>query len=233
MRMKLRDRKNWLVYTFWMLVGRVVLKRRFRSIIIDGWQNLPDRSQPFILVSNHTSRWDGLLAYYLLNRPSNFMVSPNELRGAQGVVLRSMGAFPASARCDLHGHVETQMAKGEPVVIFPEGDVFRDGKTHRFKSGTARFALNCVKAGLDVPVVPIAITYEDDGRIARIAVAPSVRASEYVAATQDGNPAAVHALSQRLFREVCHLRYQLGSNGDAAVLFQNSPSGWFDPGSVA
>jgi 1-acyl-sn-glycerol-3-phosphate acyltransferase len=233
MKTKLRDKKNWLVYTFWILVGRIVLKRRFRSIIIDGWQNLPDRSQPFILVSNHSSRWDGLLAYYLLDRPSNFMVSPNELRGAQGVVLRSMGAFPASVHCDLHGHVESQMAKGEPVVIFPEGDVFRDGKTHRFKSGTARFALSCVKAGLDVPIVPIAITYEDNGRVARIAVAPAVPATEYVAEAPDRYPAAVRSLSERLFREVCHLRYQLGSTADVPALFENAPSGWFDPGSAA
>ncbi|MBX9722133.1 MAG: hypothetical protein K2X81_12105, partial [Candidatus Obscuribacterales bacterium] len=76
----LSDRKNIFVYLFWQLVNRILIAFNFKDFQIIGGQNLP-KSGPFLLVANHTSRWDGLLAYRTIDRPANFMVSPNELVG--------------------------------------------------------------------------------------------------------------------------------------------------------
>ena len=170
MKKQLVDRKNLLTYLFWSWVNKTILWRQFKQIKVVGGEQLPPNQQPFMIVSNHISRWDGLLIYQMLCRPSNFMVSPNELVGFQGRVLQSMGAFPASARFDLKNHVQQQIAKGEPVVIFPEGDIHRDGTTHPFKSGAARFALSCAESGVDLPIFPVAITYGADGHTAEIAI---------------------------------------------------------------
>jgi 1-acyl-sn-glycerol-3-phosphate acyltransferase len=215
MKKQLRDRKNWLVYAFWSRVNALILSWRLKKIKIHGLENLPPGKQPFILVSNHISRWDGLLIYHLLGRPANFLVSPAELLGFQGTVLQSMGAFPASSRFDLKAHVQRQLSKGEPVVVFPEGDIYRDGSTHTFKSGAARLALNAVQEGIDLPVVPVAIKYSADMRSVEVMVAPAVNSAEYEDA---------RTLTERLFREVCHLRYQMGSTADLHVLFENKPS---------
>jgi 1-acyl-sn-glycerol-3-phosphate acyltransferase len=218
MKEKIVDRKNWLIYAFWSRVNALLLALRFRKIEIINRHLIPT-DRPFILVSNHITRWDGLLVYRIINRPSNFMVSPNELRGFQGSVLQSMGAFPASARLDLQEHVKKQLAKREGVVIFPEGDVYRDGTTHKFKSGAARLALKLGKDGEDVPLVPIAITYSSDGKTARVMVAQPVSAGEYAEAHSEQPMSAVKALTDRLQREVCHLRMSLGVKEDAAQLF--------------
>ena len=59
------------------------------------------------------------------------MVSPNELTGLQGFLLSRVGAFPAHPRLDFVSHVLNQFKKGEPFVIFPEGNVWRNGHTFR------------------------------------------------------------------------------------------------------
>lgn len=229
MKFKLADRKNALVYAFWSTVNKIVLRRKFVEIEVEGRDNLP-QNQGFMLVSNHCSRWDGLLVYNLINRPSNFLVHPNELKGFQGNVLKSMGAFPASTRFDLQAHIESQLRKGEAIAIFPEGGIHRDGQTHTFRSGVARFALNAVRADLDVPVVPVAIHYVDELKKVKITVGTPITAAEYALEYERESGAAVRALAGRLQREVAHMRYQMGAKQEAVNLFNTGPNkNWAQP----
>ncbi|MBX9567612.1 MAG: 1-acyl-sn-glycerol-3-phosphate acyltransferase [Candidatus Obscuribacterales bacterium] len=223
---ELADRKNIFVYAFWNLVNIIVTSIRFRDFEISGQENIP-KNGPFLLVSNHCSRWDGLVVYRTLARPSNFMVSPNELRGMQGSVLVSMGAFPADPRYDLVGHSIEMFKRGQGVVVFPEGNTFYDGSTHTFKTGTAKIALASAKAGLDVPLLPAAIYYSPDGKTARICVGKAISLDEYVQSSES-NPSTIwRALSDRMHREVCFLRAGLGALADRlAVLYSTCSRDW-------
>jgi len=221
--LELRDHKNSLMYAFWSTVQKIAIASHFERIEIKGVENLP-KNGPFILISNHVSRWDGLLVYNLLNRPSNFMVSPNELLGFQGRVLVNMGSFPANPRFDLQGHVERQFAKSEPVVIFPEGDVYRDDTTHPFKTGAAKMALAAAAKGRPVPIIPMAIHYTEGGTVAKVVVAPAVRTDQYMKEYCEQPIVAARNLTERLQREVSHLRISLGSLGDKALIFTNKIS---------
>jgi 1-acyl-sn-glycerol-3-phosphate acyltransferase len=212
------DRKNAFVYAFWMLVNRISIAVRFKDLQIIGKHNLP-KSGPFILLSNHISRWDGLIVYQLINRPANFMVSPNELLGMQGAVLSSMGSFPADPRADLINHALGQLKKGEGIVVFPEGNIFRDGSTHNFKNGAAKIAQAAAEHGIDVPVIPAAIHYADDGKVAQIALGTAVQASEYFTDNARTSNNVLRNFCERMHREVCHLRCSLGSIGDRLALF--------------
>jgi 1-acyl-sn-glycerol-3-phosphate acyltransferase len=218
----LKDKKNWLTYSFWSRINHLAVHTHFKKVVVIGGENIPQRGA-FMLVSNHISRWDGLLAYSLVGRPANFMVSPNELLGPQGVVLKSMGSFPADPRHDLNGHVERQAQKGEGIVIFPEGDVYRDGTTHPFKAGAARFSLAMSSKGIDVPLIPMAIHYRDDGDTAVVMVSPAVDTACYRTEFEANPAAAVKTLSERLHREVCHLKHSLGSQADSQTLFIGRP----------
>lgn len=212
------DRKNKWVFALLSRVNSLLVKRHFATVEVVGRENIPQHGS-FLLVCNHISRWDGLLVYDLIGRPANFMVSPNELKGLQGVLLQSMGAFPASLKFDLQSHIRSLAAKGEALVVFPEGDIYRDGRTHPFKSGAARFALNCAKAGLNIPIVPVALSYDESGLKARVAVSEPISLDDYLA-TQNVEPAvATRSLTERLYREVCHLRLMLGSQMDKVSLF--------------
>lgn len=217
-RKELADRKNIFVYWFWMLVNKILVAIRFKDFQVIGKEALP-KSGPFLLVANHTSRWDGLIVYHMIGRPANFMVSPNELLGTQGIVLSSMGSFPADPRADLLSHSINLFKKGEGIVVFPEGNTFRDGSTHSFKLGAARIAQAAAEAGIDLPIIPCAIHYAKDGQVAQIALGNEINAKEYFSDSAQMQNKVLRYLSEKLQREVCFLKAGLGSLGDQLALF--------------
>jgi len=167
---KLVDRKSKLAMTMLGWLCRRFVAARFPELTVTGIDNIP-KEGPFLLLANHTSRWDPLVVYILLNRDANYMTHPNELKGFQGLVLPTVGAFPASRSLDMDEFIVRQVKRGEPIVIFPEGGVFRDRQLHPFKKGTAHLLLACKDAGVDLPVVPVAIEYENN----RIVVSPPLK----------------------------------------------------------
>lgn len=206
----LKDRKNLLGYAFLNVVNFTTLNVHFRNVKILGRWNIPN-NEPFVLVANHSSRFDGLMVQHALKRPSNYMVSPNELKGLQGLTLPWVGAFPADPRLDLVGHAIRRFEKNEGLVVFPEGNVFYDGSTHAFKPGTARIILAARTQGIPVRVFCSAINYDEiPSRTASILIGGEVDVDRFVESFAEDQSYAVKALSSSLHREVCHLRSELG-----------------------
>jgi 1-acyl-sn-glycerol-3-phosphate acyltransferase len=215
MRKRLRDRKSALAVMFLDGLNRIVLKLRFgRRLLVRGLENLPATGS-YLLVSNHTTRWDGLIVRRLINRNANFMVAPGELTGLQGLVLPLGGAFPADSHFDLRQYFWEQVVKGEPMVIFPEGDIYRDGVTHRFKSGAARMALTCGAAAVPIPVIPIAIRHLPDGT-AMVSIGKAIAVEPYVAENMRDAGSGVRNLTSRMYREVSGLCEELGAENEEA-----------------
>ena len=216
---RLIDRKSWLAYIVFSWLNKLVVRWHFKQMHVRGLENIP-QSGPFLLVSNHISRFDGLVIHELIGRPSNWMVSPNELKGLQGVILRSMGAFPANALCDLVNFLRLRTAQGEGIVIFPEGDIYRDGATHPFKNGAARIALSCAKAGIPFLLVPLAVSYNDGlWHTASVNIGEPIELEMYLRDFSPQSNMGIRDLTVRLFREVCQLRQNLGENKDNLTLF--------------
>ena len=144
----MRDCKDPVSFFLLSLLAKLVIALHFKKVDIRGKENLP-ATGPFICIANHSSRWDGPTLGRIIDRPANFMVSPNELQGLQGFLLSRVGAFPAHPKLDFVSHVMQQFKKGEPFVIFPEGNVFYDGHTHPFKKGIARIAFAAQQNNID------------------------------------------------------------------------------------
>ncbi|MCA9802275.1 MAG: 1-acyl-sn-glycerol-3-phosphate acyltransferase [Cyanobacteria bacterium HKST-UBA02] len=217
------DGKTLVGYQFWNSVNKLVLAAHFVSLKIIGRENLP-ASEPFVLVANHSSRWDGPMVQNLLDRRSNYMVSPNEMKGLQGSAVRSVGAFPASPRFDLVGHCLRQLERGEPVVVFPEGNVFYDGIVHPFKKATARIALVAAEKGLPLKIVPVGIAYNNPGMPrALVNVGEAIPVPDYVDYFADSKRDAVEGLTFLMNASVRRLHQEardhgLGSSGKHALL---------------
>ena len=217
-KMKLSDRKNPFAEGFWNTINHMVVGLKFPEIEVTGSEYIP-QAGPFLLVCNHTSRWDGLVVRKVVGRRANYMVSPNELTGFQGAVLRSVGAFPANPRYDLVSFMLRRVEAGEGIVIFPEGDVFRDGSVHPFKNGAARMALSCACRGINLPVVAMAIVYDErDRSAARCVISPPVFLEPYLQDYSQQSNIGIRALTVRLEREVCLLRTTLGCAQDSYQL---------------
>ncbi len=122
-----------------------------------GREKLPWRG-PAVIVANHLSMLD-ILVLYGLFRPFKW-VSKAELFRVPVVgwnmwlndYVRVWRGDRESVR-KMMAHCRAHLARGTPVLLFPEGTRSPDGRLQRFKDGAFRLAFD---AG--VPVVPIALT---------------------------------------------------------------------------
>ena len=200
----LGDRKNKLSISFWRIICRALLAVRFPKFRVIGAEFIP-KSGPFLLIANHSSRWDALVVFDLLKREANYMTSAGELKGLQGAVLPSIGAFPASRKFDLTNFVVGCAQRGEGIVIFPEGNIYKEEQMHPFKKGTAHFVVACAEKGITLPIIPVAIKYEENG--ARMVVS---RPLTFVRdSSSHEKESVVNALTSELYRRVSEFRRAL------------------------
>jgi len=152
------DRRRLLLHLYSCAWGTfyVVMNPLWR-LSVEGREKLPWRGAA-VLVANHLSMLD-ILVLYALFRPFKW-VAKAELfrvpfvgwnmaindyvpiwRGERESIRRMMD------RCRAH------LARGTPVMLFPEGTRSRDGRLQSFKDGAFRLAVEA-----DCPIIPIAVT---------------------------------------------------------------------------
>jgi 1-acyl-sn-glycerol-3-phosphate acyltransferase len=140
----------------------------FRRIEVTGQEHLP-LGEPMLLAPTHRSRWDALMVAYaagqdITGRDIRYMVSADEVTGLQGWFIRNLGGFPVDTKHPAIASLRygvTLLQQGETLVIFPEGNIFRDAQVQPLKPGLARLALQAEssQAGLGIKVVPIYLRY--------------------------------------------------------------------------
>ena len=144
---------------FWFLElcrpGLWGLARALFRIRFHGVEHVP-LTGAVVLVPNHVSFMDPVLATIPIHRPLHYMTLEPYFRvPGLGILIRWCRAFPVrgdeadgrAARAALrllHG--------GEPLVIFPEGGLSPDGTLQPFRAGAFRLAL-----AARAPVVPVTI----------------------------------------------------------------------------
>lgn len=145
-----------------------VLMAVYLRVRVHHRHRLPS-SGPVILTPTHRSRWDTLLLYCAVwGRLLRFLTTHDEFNGPQGWLIKRMGAFPINTRRPTPGalkHCRDILMDSQPLVIFPEGDIFRlpPGEVHPIKPGTAWLALQVQKALGDTPltIVPIRLVFNN------------------------------------------------------------------------
>jgi 1-acyl-sn-glycerol-3-phosphate acyltransferase len=173
-----------------------VLPWFFGELKVSGVENIPHHD-PVILAPTHRSRWDGILVTFAAGRLTtgrdlHYMVSADELTGIQGWLIKKMGGFPVNTLCPKIGsfrHSVDLLQQNQCLVMFPEGDIFTDGKVHNLKRGLARIALQVAKkqAHSKVKVIPIGINYSDPvptwGTNVHIRIGEALEVRDYTQAT--------------------------------------------------
>lgn len=183
----------WLVSIAYFLGRYFLIPIYFGKIKITGQEYLPTNG-PVIFAPTHRSRWDSLLLPYAAGRDvtgidMRFMVTSNECKGIQGWFVGRLGGFavnverPAIATLR---HAVDLMQKKQVLVIYPEGDIYRDGKVHTLKPGISRLAINAESRhpGLGIKIVPVAIQYSQPypswGTDINIHISKPINVSNYI-----------------------------------------------------
>jgi glycerol-3-phosphate O-acyltransferase/dihydroxyacetone phosphate acyltransferase len=195
---------------FFRLIGKIF----FREIVIEGRENLPV-SGPLIIASNHPNDLlDPLLTLFFsppfrlrhIAKSTLFMVP------LVGFILRRMRAIPVLRHKEARGPVDYgpffdecvgALAEGDAIVIFPEGGSSESPTIGPLKTGAARIYFLARQRGIDAPIVPVGINYEE-GSIFRssvlLLVAPPVNCSRAVALHATDPPAAIQELTDEIHR---------------------------------
>jgi 1-acyl-sn-glycerol-3-phosphate acyltransferase len=132
------------------LGARIYFRIRF-----EGTEHIP-RSGPLLIVPNHVTYADPVLATIPVRRPVYYMAW-NALFRVPGLswLIRRLRAFPVDIDAADAGATRTAvrlLAAGEAVMIFPEAGRSPDGRVQRFRPGAFRLACS-----LGVPVMPVTI----------------------------------------------------------------------------
>jgi 1-acyl-sn-glycerol-3-phosphate acyltransferase len=111
---------------------------------------------PVIFAANHRSFLDPFVIGTMMRRPIYYVAKKELFRNrVQGWLLNALGAFPVDrghADQDMVDTAKAILARGDCVLIFPEGTRVRPGPPGSAKRGVGRLALET-----GVPVVPIAV----------------------------------------------------------------------------
>jgi glycerol-3-phosphate dehydrogenase (NAD(P)+) len=127
-----------------------------------GREHLP-RSGPLLLASNHRSFLDPFVIGTLVRRPVYYFAK-RELfeKRWQAWILNALGAFPVDRGAGDSDALETAraiLARGDCVVVFPEGTRVRPGPLGQPKRGIGRLALES-----GAPVVPVSVIGTENAR---------------------------------------------------------------------
>ena len=129
----------------------------FSSLTIEGSENIP-RDRPYVLMMNHQSMGDILVAWLITPTPIRF-IAKHMLRYVPvvGWILIIFGMVSID-RGNAHDAARALkkaarvLKKGTSLCAFPEGTRTRDGRIGPFKRGVFLLA---IRAG--VPIVPVAV----------------------------------------------------------------------------
>ena len=159
----------WLSCLVYPLGCYLLLPSYFGKLEVIGRENIP-LTGPVILAPTHRSRWDALIIPYTAGRwqtgrDLRYMVSENEMRGLQGWFISRMGGFPVDPQHPALSTIRESikvLSQGEMLVIFPEGDIYRQQPVQPLKGGIGRIALKAQsqrQVKESVKIVPISIHY--------------------------------------------------------------------------
>ena len=142
------------------MVSRCVYRFKIR-----GDENIPARGAA-VLVCNHVSCIDPVLLMAASSRPVYFLMDHRIFKmRLLGWLFRLAKAMPVAAHADDPDAYEAAfeaaaqvLRNGDVLAIFPEGGLTPDGELQPFKGGIMKILENADHDGLQVAVIPMALT---------------------------------------------------------------------------
>ncbi|MEA2023545.1 MAG: 1-acyl-sn-glycerol-3-phosphate acyltransferase, partial [Actinomycetota bacterium] len=157
----------------WWLAGifaRVYTLVLFKGVEVDG---SADHDGPRLIVANHFGGLvDAIVVVQALGGLPHIVAKSTLFKRLPlRLGLRALGVVPVYRQADhsdmgknasSFDEVAKVLAKGQTVLIFPEGTVTDTQELQKVRTGAARMALRAIEIGVeDLAIIPLGITYED------------------------------------------------------------------------
>lgn len=163
----LEAKKNILFEKFFSVYNKNLLKRRFNSFRVSGLECMIkyDFTFPLIIYCNHSSWWDGLVAFQISYKAGlNSFVMMEEKNLKRFFLFRKLGAFsvnrekPREALKSLNYAADLLRLQTDSVIwIFPQGEIIsNDSRPIHFYTGLT----NLLKKIGQCSVISLSIRYE-------------------------------------------------------------------------
>ena len=142
-----------------------VLTRIVYRFKVTGDHHIPSEGAA-ILVANHVSFVDAVLLMAASPRPIRFIMDSRIFQvPVLGWLFRLAKCIPVAPQKDdpvtyqrAFDEAAKVLREGDLLGIFPEGGITRDGQLQPFKGGVMKIMEQAKADGVDVPVVPMALT---------------------------------------------------------------------------
>ncbi|MCG8486958.1 MAG: lysophospholipid acyltransferase family protein [Chromatiales bacterium] len=194
----------------WQTFCRWVVKIFYRRFEVSGLENLPE-DQGIVLCANHVN---ALADPLVLQAATPKAIRPLARSGLFDnpllrPVLRQMGAVPIYRRADPGVDVSKNrdtfekcyglLAKGETLIIFPEGQSHDDSQLTELKTGAARLALGTIEAtGVEPAVIPVGLTFPQKGQFRSAVLVQFGKPIELCFPTGHTDEQKVYELTERI-----------------------------------
>jgi 1-acyl-sn-glycerol-3-phosphate acyltransferase len=143
-----------------------VLSRLVYRYKVSGDEHIP-AGGPAVLAANHVSFIDAVLLMAASSCPIRFIMDHHIFKvPLLGWVFRLAKCIPIASQKDdpdtyqrAFDEAAQVLREGDLLGIFPEGGITRDGQLQPFKGGIMKILERAQADGLNVPVVPMALTH--------------------------------------------------------------------------
>jgi glycerol-3-phosphate dehydrogenase (NAD(P)+) len=204
-------RTNRVVYWAARIPLQIFLKLYFRASRL-GTEQIP-QTGPAIIASNHRSFFDPFVIGTMSRRPIYYVAKIELFRNpVLAWFLSALGAFPVERGVgdrDAIRTAEELLARGELVLIFPEGTRTRPGPLGPPKRGVGRLTLES-----GAPVIPLAINGTEDVRSGILLRPRKIRvvAGSPLELTREepSSPELAESVTAEVWQAVSALRESLG-----------------------
>lgn len=183
---------------------------------------------PLLLLPNHPNALlDPVLVIATAGRPVRFLAKSTLFTGAFGPLMRWAGAIPVYRRQDASdvtrnaesfAAVDSALAGGEAICIFPEGISHSSGMLEPLRTGAARMALAAAAAGVNVRLVAVGINLERKTAFRSRATIAYGEPMTVAAGTDAATKQAVNALTAHISERMRSLMVEAEPTQDTALV---------------
>ena len=201
-----------LIYYFFKYSGRLGLPFYFGRLEINGQKNIP-KEAPYIIAPNHQSAFlDAILMGVYHQKPVSFLTRADVFVGPFTKVLEALNMMPVyrlrdgyeklSKNEEVFARCREILSAGNPVLIFPEGNMGEGHFLRPLTKGTSRMAIQSQLAiQKDLYILPVGINYFHHDRPRYkciINYGPTISVRDYLDAYQQHKAKGLIALRDEL-----------------------------------